>query len=222
MDLYYSIEPVNDLKYGFEVICFSGIKKGVKVEKDPQNRAYSLEVIKSSIQILEKNLFSLLVKEKRNSIDYSRFLISKENSIAVLKALSMTCKWAHKQQLISVQWDAKGIFKLQQKENSFYLVLDGQEVDPKAIFCLPQILYYLDGAFHLFKQQFPRRLYHKLQQRLDPSEINDLIDDYQDDITIEVLQKNQNKEALISPIRLLKLTDRTGAFANLCFYYNDI
>jgi SNF2 family DNA or RNA helicase len=218
MEIYYSIFSTNDLKFAFEVVCFSGIKKGNRVQKDPIHRAFSVETIKVSINPLEQNLFSLLVKEKRLSQDFSRFAISKENAKKVLKALALTCRLIEKEQFATISFDVKAEIDICQVGQQLKLQIDREVVPSKQAFSIPEIVVVKADQFFQYSKEVSKRLLLELDKDLQQSEILELEEEYQDEIKFQ-LSKECKLEESSTPIPLLKLTDRTGAFANLGFYY---
>lgn len=220
MELYYSVQQILDPKYAFRLIAFSGIRKGLTIEKDPQKRVLSQEVIKSSIQILEKNLFSLLINEKREFQDFSSFLVAKENAKKILQALALTCRFVEKGQLASLFFNQNEKFLIKQKEEQLQLYVSGEHMEAKNVFCLPEILLVKNQNFYLYSITLSKRLIGKLDVKLSAQEIKEIKEDYEDEISFELANSRKNEQNL-SPIPFLKLKDRTGAFAHLGFKYGE-
>ena len=220
MDLYYSIQKTNDLKMCFEVICFSGIKKGVRVDKDPLHRAYSFETIKTCLNPLEENLLAILLKEKRVSSDFSRFAVGKEQAKKVLKALMMTCKCVHKGELCSFYFDQKGAFHIRQEEGQFHLYLNEERIGISEVFAIPEAVIYRQKAFYQYAQLLSNRLLNGLDKQTDKNGAKKFYEEFEDEIPFINVQE-QKKSIDISPVPILKLSDKTGAFANLGFYYDQ-
>ncbi len=218
MELFYSIKKTDDFKAAFEVMVFAGLKKGIRVEKEKVKRSYSIDVIKTSINLLEQNLFNLLVKEKRVSQDYSQFTISKDSGKKVLQALFMTCKLVYQDQLATVVFDLKELVSIQQVGNQLHFYLGKEKISSSFLYCIPDLLIQKGSTFFHYQKAISKKLVAVLDQDLAQSAIDEIYEDYCDEIEI-ILKKQKQIDEDLTPIPCLRLKDRTGAFANLGFYY---
>lgn len=218
MELFFSLQFPKDIKLAFELCVFVGEKKGLEVHRDKTPRVLSLDTLKAFSKPVDQLLFSHLVKEKRLSTDYSLFGVSKTESKKILNLLNSTFKVVEQGKVVGFDLFSREKFSIKEEDRILKLEKNGVCLSETKLFSTPYLLFFSNGSFHLTDQEIANKLIRSLYTPLENAAIVALKEEFEDEWQFDL----KDKKPVIfqeSPVPYLKLKDKTGAFADLGFYY---